>query len=113
MVGNILERGLDWLWDNPEEKVARWGLGELAIGDHLKAERETNDEEDIIDVMLKIVRNQKTSEARFTEVHIKAILMDIFLAGVDTSAKTVFANLGSSAASPDPSASSPEKDQGS
>ncbi|KAK1577298.1 hypothetical protein Q3G72_020508 [Acer saccharum] len=62
---------------------------EQAIGDHLKAERETNDEEDIIDVMLKIVRNQKTSEARFTEVHIKAILMDIFLAGVGTSAKTV------------------------
>ncbi|TXG56174.1 hypothetical protein EZV62_017487 [Acer yangbiense] len=62
---------------------------EQAIGDHLKAERETNDEEDIIDVMLKIVRNKKTSEARFTEVHIKAILMDIFLAGVDTSAKTV------------------------
>ncbi|KAK2636616.1 hypothetical protein Ddye_031408 [Dipteronia dyeriana] len=62
---------------------------EQVIGDHLKAERETDDEEDIIDVMLKIVRNQKSGEAWFTEVHIKAILTDIFLAGVGTTAKTV------------------------
>lgn len=64
---------------------------EQVIGDHdlKKPEREIQEQEDIIDVMLKIERNQgESGEAWFTKVHIKAILMDIFLAGVDTSANT-------------------------
>ncbi|KAL5759990.1 hypothetical protein ACOSQ2_018828 [Xanthoceras sorbifolium] len=49
---------------------------EQVIGDHLKQEKETQEHEDVIDVMLKIVRNQSEfSEAWLTKAHIKAILM--------------------------------------
>ncbi|KAL5759993.1 hypothetical protein ACOSP7_018497 [Xanthoceras sorbifolium] len=60
------------------------------ISDHLKPERTTQEQEDIIDVMLKIERKQRESgEAWLTKDHIKAIILDIFLAGVDTSSVTV------------------------
>ncbi|KAK3223487.1 hypothetical protein Dsin_010512 [Dipteronia sinensis] len=65
---------------------------EKAIDDHLKPERMTidQDQEDIIDVMLKLVKDQaKSDQAWLTKDNIKAVLLDIFLGGVDTSAITV------------------------
>ncbi|KAK1575206.1 hypothetical protein Q3G72_003457 [Acer saccharum] len=61
-----------------------------AINDHLKPERKIQGQEDIIDVMLKIEKDQiKPGEAQITKDNIKAVLLDIFLGGVDTSAITV------------------------
>ncbi|TXG56183.1 hypothetical protein EZV62_017496 [Acer yangbiense] len=63
---------------------------EKAINDHLKPERKIQGQEDIIDVMLKIEKDQiKPGEAQITKDNIKAVLLDIFLGGVDTSAITV------------------------
>ncbi|KAJ4710981.1 Cytochrome P450 [Melia azedarach] len=64
---------------------------EEVINEHLKPGRTKQDQEDIIDVMLKIERNQTEykSEAWVTKENIKAILLNIFLGGVDTSAITV------------------------
>ncbi|KAI9169447.1 hypothetical protein LWI28_012465 [Acer negundo] len=63
---------------------------EKAINDHLKPERKIEGQEDIIDVMLKIEKDQiKPGEAQITKDNIKAVLLDIFLGGVDTSAITV------------------------
>ncbi|KAI9170029.1 hypothetical protein LWI28_021335 [Acer negundo] len=60
-----------------------------AIDDHLKPERAIEDQEDIIDVMLKIGKDQtKSGEAQITHDNIKAVLMNIFLGGVDTSSIT-------------------------
>ncbi|XVF78404.1 hypothetical protein PTKIN_Ptkin14bG0129500 [Pterospermum kingtungense] len=60
------------------------------IDDHLRSGRQKQENEDIIDVLLKIMENQIDSSAlQITHDHIKAILMNIFLAGVDTSAAVV------------------------
>ncbi|KDP36616.1 hypothetical protein JCGZ_08432 [Jatropha curcas] len=53
------------------------------IDDHIQKER--NETEDIIDVLLDLERDQ-SSAFQLSQDHIKAILMDIFLAGVDTAA---------------------------
>ncbi|KAK8636720.1 hypothetical protein V6N13_124458 [Hibiscus sabdariffa] len=62
-----------------------------AIDDHLKPGRAKH-EEDIIDVMLGI-ENEQIRElgdhAWLTKNHIKAVLMDMFLGGIDTSSLTV------------------------
>ncbi|KAK2636612.1 hypothetical protein Ddye_031404 [Dipteronia dyeriana] len=64
---------------------------ERAIDDHRKPERAIDqDQEDIIDVMLKLEKDQtKSGEAQITKDNIKAVLMNIFLGGVDTSSITV------------------------
>lgn len=70
-------------------------LFQQIIDDHLKPVETTKQEhvkEDIIDVMLKIERDQAEShesEAWLTKNHMKAVLLNIFLGGVDTSAITV------------------------
>ncbi|KAL5759982.1 hypothetical protein ACOSP7_018484 [Xanthoceras sorbifolium] len=59
------------------------------IDDHLKPKRRIEDQEDFIDVMFKLMRDQtKSDEARLTQDNIKAVLLNIFLGGVDTSAIT-------------------------
>ncbi|XP_050276493.1 cytochrome P450 71B34-like [Quercus robur] len=58
---------------------------------HLDPERTKPKHEDIIDVLLRIEREQVESgnAARFTKHNIKAVIMNIFLGGVDTSAITM------------------------
>ncbi|CAN1163436.1 Costunolide synthase [Linum perenne] len=46
------------------------------------------DEDDILDVLLRILKD-KSSKVQLTLNHIKAILMNIFIGGTDTSAATV------------------------
>ncbi|EOA26276.1 hypothetical protein CARUB_v10023049mg [Capsella rubella] len=49
--------------------------------------KKTEEREDLIDVLLKLQRQEtKIGSNRITDAHIKAILMDLFVAGVDTSA---------------------------
>lgn len=65
---------------------------EQIIKDHLIKAESKQDHEDIIDVMLRIQREQANSADgghQITKDNIKAVLMDLFLAGVDTSAVTV------------------------
>lgn len=61
------------------------------IDDHLISHgRQKQESDDIIDVLLKITENQTDSSAlQINHDHIKAILMNIFLAGVDTGAAVV------------------------
>ncbi|KAK1575735.1 hypothetical protein Q3G72_007894 [Acer saccharum] len=63
---------------------------EKAIEDHRKPRVIDQDQEDIIDVMLKLEKDQTQSgEAQINKDNIKAVLMNIFLGGVDTSSITV------------------------
>ncbi|XP_043715771.1 cytochrome P450 71B34-like [Telopea speciosissima] len=58
------------------------------IDEHVNSERAESEHEDIVDVLLKVGRDHKVAGS-LTHDHIKSILMDLFLAGVDTSAATV------------------------
>ncbi|XP_043717949.1 cytochrome P450 71B10-like [Telopea speciosissima] len=55
------------------------------IDEHLKNERDESEHEDIIDVLLKVGRDH-TGAGSLTHDHIKGLLMNIFLGGVDTGA---------------------------
>ncbi|KAK7828268.1 cytochrome p450 71b35 [Quercus suber] len=61
-------------------------LFQQVIDLHLDPERTKPEHEDIIDVLLRIEREQAESgdDARFTKHNIKAVLLNIFLGGVDT-----------------------------
>ncbi|XVF79409.1 hypothetical protein PTKIN_Ptkin14bG0220100 [Pterospermum kingtungense] len=57
------------------------------MDDHLRCGSQKQEDEHIIDVLLKIKQNQSHSSGfEITQDHIKAILMDIFLAGVESAA---------------------------
>ncbi|XP_026432182.1 cytochrome P450 71B36-like [Papaver somniferum] len=58
------------------------------IDEHVNPERLKLEHEDIIDVLLKLEKDQM-SMVRLTNDHIKAILMNVFVAGVDSPAVTV------------------------
>ncbi|KAK3443236.1 hypothetical protein EUGRSUZ_B03258 [Eucalyptus grandis] len=59
---------------------------EKVIEEHRNATK-SHEQEDIVDLLLKMVRDQtELAGIRLKEDNIKAILMDIFLAGVDTGA---------------------------
>ncbi|XP_042475265.1 cytochrome P450 71B10-like [Macadamia integrifolia] len=55
------------------------------IDEHLKNERDGSEQEDIIDVLLKVGQDQKGGGSLSND-HIKGMLMNIFLGAVDTSA---------------------------
>ncbi|RVW43292.1 Cytochrome P450 71B35 [Vitis vinifera] len=74
-------RGVSLKWTVSTKRV---------IEDHLNPGRVKEEHEDIIDVLLKIQRERSESGAvQFTKDSAKAILMDLFLAGVDTGAITL------------------------
>ncbi|XP_044511471.1 cytochrome P450 83B1-like [Mangifera indica] len=58
------------------------------IEGHLDPNKPKNDREDIIDVLLQ-VRKECGFKVDLTSDHIKAVLMNVFVAGTDTSAATV------------------------
>ncbi|XVF19431.1 hypothetical protein REPUB_Repub11eG0110200 [Reevesia pubescens] len=59
------------------------------IDDHLRTGRQKQEGEDIIDVLLKRNKYQTETSLQITQDHIKAMLMDILLGGVDTTSITV------------------------
>ncbi|XP_043717946.1 cytochrome P450 71B10-like [Telopea speciosissima] len=59
------------------------------IDEHLNYERTKSEQEDIIDVLLKVGRDHTGPGGPLTNDYIKAILLDIFLGGVDTTTVTV------------------------
>ncbi|XP_022775609.1 cytochrome P450 71B36-like [Durio zibethinus] len=89
--------GLGWILDRingHNERVERVfheldTLFQQVIDNHLKPRR-TKPQEDIIDVMLRIEKEQiEDGHAWLTKNHIKAVLLNMFLGGVDTSALVV------------------------
>ncbi|EOY19787.1 Cytochrome P450 [Theobroma cacao] len=58
------------------------------INDHLDPNRPKSEQEDIIDVLLQIWKD-RVFQVDLTFDHIKAVLMNMFVAGTDTSAATV------------------------
>ncbi|KAB1213134.1 Cytochrome P450 71B36 [Morella rubra] len=57
---------------------------------HLKSEKTKQEREDIVDVLLRVEREQtEYGAARFTKDNIKAVLLNFFLGGVDTGAITM------------------------
>ncbi|KAJ0025007.1 hypothetical protein Pint_09105 [Pistacia integerrima] len=58
------------------------------IEEHLDPKKPKTDQEDIIDVLLQ-VRKERGFKIDLTSDHIKAVLMNVFVAGTDTSAATV------------------------
>ncbi|XP_022775608.1 cytochrome P450 71B36-like [Durio zibethinus] len=65
-------------------------LFQQVIDDHLNSRRNVQNQEDIVDVLLRMERGRTENSAiQLTKDHIKAILMDIFLAGIDTGALTM------------------------
>ncbi|XP_026394284.1 cytochrome P450 71B10-like [Papaver somniferum] len=58
------------------------------IDEHLDPQRMISGHEDIIDVLLKLEKDRRSS-IRLTKDHIKAVLMNLFLAGVETTAVTI------------------------
>ncbi|MED6157491.1 hypothetical protein PIB30_023532 [Stylosanthes scabra] len=57
------------------------------IDEHMDPNRDTSNGEDIIDVLLELKKHQSLS-VEFTIDHIKALFLDILLAGTDTTAAT-------------------------
>ncbi|CAN6900131.1 unnamed protein product [Brassica oleracea] len=61
-----------------------------AIVDHREKKKTEDEREDLIDVLLKLQSQEtKLGSTRITDKHIRAILMDLFVAGIDTSAITM------------------------
>ncbi|CBI16812.3 unnamed protein product, partial [Vitis vinifera] len=89
-VGRIVDR-LTGLHGRLERSFLEMdGFYERVIEDHLNPGRVKEEHEDIIDVLLKIERERSESGAvQFTKDSAKAIIMDLFLAGVDTGAITL------------------------
>ncbi|KAI9118454.1 hypothetical protein K1719_010786 [Acacia pycnantha] len=58
------------------------------IDDHMNPKNPQTDQKDVIDVFLQIMNDHSTS-VDLTMDHIKALLMNIFIAGTDTSAATL------------------------
>ncbi|GKU90067.1 hypothetical protein SLEP1_g4111 [Rubroshorea leprosula] len=72
------------------EKVYREadGFYQQIIDDHLNPKQQKPEQENIIDVLLKIMKNPESS-LNLSFDHIKAVLMNVFVAGTDTSAAAV------------------------
>ncbi|XP_030498931.2 LOW QUALITY PROTEIN: cytochrome P450 71B34 [Cannabis sativa] len=66
------------------------GFFQRVIDDHLSPGREKQEHEDIVDVLLKIVKEQTGFGAiSLTINNIKAVLLDMFVGGIDTAAITM------------------------
>ncbi|PRQ38938.1 putative 4-hydroxyphenylacetaldehyde oxime monooxygenase [Rosa chinensis] len=86
-IGWIIDRvsGKHREFDRVSREVHRFF--QQAIDDHLKPGRTQQEHEDIVDVLLKMVKKQtEIGAAHLGHNNIKAVLLDLFLGGVDTTA---------------------------
>ncbi|KAL1195938.1 Cytochrome P450 71B7 [Cardamine amara subsp. amara] len=91
--------GVGWLMDriSGQNKTLNNVFSELDIffqnvlDDHLKPGRIVSESPDVVDVMVDLMKKQEKDEDSFklTTDHLKGIISDIFLAGVNTSAVTL------------------------
>ncbi|GMN24905.1 hypothetical protein TIFTF001_040638 [Ficus carica] len=85
---------VDWLsgLNRRREKVFHQldSFFQKVVDEHLNPGRTKSQQDDIIDVLLKIIKEQSGfGAAMLTEKNIKAVLLNMFLGGVDTSAITM------------------------
>ncbi|CAJ1949716.1 unnamed protein product [Sphenostylis stenocarpa] len=59
------------------------------IDEHMNPNRKTPENEDIIDVLLQLKKKQRSFSVDLTNDHIKAVLMDMLVAGTDATAATI------------------------
>ncbi|KAF6137213.1 hypothetical protein GIB67_030977 [Kingdonia uniflora] len=83
-VGRIIAlfTGLQQKLDNNFNELD--ALLQQAVDEYSDPDRQTGEYEDIVDVLLRLEKEQ-FGEIRFTKYHIKAILMDMYLGGSNTS----------------------------
>ncbi|PRQ38945.1 putative 4-hydroxyphenylacetaldehyde oxime monooxygenase [Rosa chinensis] len=89
-IGWIIDRvsGKHREFDRLSREVHRFF--QQAIDDHLRPGRTQQEHEDIVDVLLKMVKKQTgIGAAQIGHKNIKAVLLDMFLGGVDTTATTM------------------------
>ncbi|CAN0878347.1 2-methylbutanal oxime monooxygenase [Linum grandiflorum] len=83
---------IDWLtgstarWQNTFKKLDNYFEKVIAI--HQDPNRKKPDHEDVVDVLLGLMKDQ-TASFQITKDHIKAVLMNLFVGAIDTSAVTV------------------------
>ncbi|KAK4411612.1 cytochrome [Sesamum angolense] len=61
---------------------------EKIIDDHVKNKQEKTQTKDFVDTMMEIMESGK-GEFQFDRRHVKAVLLDLLIAGMDTSASTI------------------------
>ncbi|KAH6784392.1 hypothetical protein C2S52_009351 [Perilla frutescens var. hirtella] len=64
------------------------GFLERIIDDHLQKKQETKQNQDFVDTMLAVMESGE-AEFEFDRRHVKAVLLDMLIGGMDTSASTV------------------------
>ncbi|CAN1761533.1 2-methylbutanal oxime monooxygenase [Linum perenne] len=88
----IAGKVVDWLtgattrWEKTFRKLD--GFFEKIIALHLDPNRKKPEHDDVVDVLIGLMKDQSAS-FQITNDHLKAILMNIFLGAIDTSAVTV------------------------
>ncbi|KAK9903836.1 hypothetical protein M0R45_000876 [Rubus argutus] len=86
-------RIIDWIFGKHKEfdRISEiHQFFQQVIDDHLKPGRTQQDHEDIVDVLLKIVKEQTGfGSAQLGHNNIKAVLLDLFIGGIDTSSITM------------------------
>ncbi|MBA0798707.1 hypothetical protein Gohar_009271 [Gossypium harknessii] len=89
-----IDRGFDRVFILSDSQKAVQVVQESATrqvtDDHLVSRPTKHDEKDIVDVLLRMEKDQTQNDSiQLTKDHIKAILMDIFVSGIDTGAITM------------------------
>ncbi|CAM8894009.1 unnamed protein product [Rhodiola kirilowii] len=64
------------------------GYFEMVIADHLDPKRPQSESEDLVDVLLRLYREGE-GEFKLSMNHVKAILMDTFIGGIDTTSVAI------------------------
>ncbi|KAL5757120.1 hypothetical protein ACOSQ2_021866 [Xanthoceras sorbifolium] len=62
---------------------------QMVIDEHLDPHRPVPENEDTVDSLLRLMKNQSTEGGSLTQDHVKAILMNVFLGSVDTTSVTI------------------------
>ncbi|KAL5823928.1 hypothetical protein ACOSQ3_021911 [Xanthoceras sorbifolium] len=62
---------------------------QMVIDEHLDPHRPVPENEDTVDSLLRLMKNQSTEGGSLTQDHIKAILMNVFLGSIDTTSVTI------------------------
>ncbi|XP_026424828.1 cytochrome P450 71A1-like [Papaver somniferum] len=88
-VGWILDRLSGAYWETEKSFHDFDKFFQQVIDEHLDPARQKAEHDDIIDVLLKLEKDNPSSTVHFSHDHIKAILTNLFIAGVDTSAVTI------------------------
>ncbi|PIN23066.1 Costunolide synthase [Handroanthus impetiginosus] len=87
--------GMDWInkFNGVDKRMKKYfedldTFFDKVIEEHVDPRRSKSDEEDIIDVLLRIQKDPFQT-IKLKDEHLKGVLVDVFVAGTDTSAATI------------------------